>query len=227
MKALLISGILVLFGAVGAGSVYTGVVRTPVLDVKYSAFEGYVSKNDLLFEPEAALSFENKLMPARGASLAGSRLVEERTFTQEEINSFVNLKILPNFSLKGLVKNMPGSLRNMLNPVLNITGFNVNDINFVIKEDELIVSGHLSEEGRAPFYIRSDVVRISEKEIKVDITQASLGLIDIKGSNLEVLNKMVNDNIQNASQHFPDYRIDDIQLREGEVYFKGFLFAEP
>jgi hypothetical protein len=221
MNALIIALLFAGVVGVGAGTIFTGVVRTPILDAKYSALDGYVSQDKAVYEPQDALSFERKITPPAwaGTGVFNSEVV----VTESEINSYINLKVLPFFSLKSVFDSMPPSLQSLLSPVFNIAGFNINDVHFTLREGEVVVSGHLADAGRMPFYIRSGVEKVGDSGIKVNVDQASLGLINIGESQIGALNTTINSNIQKGLQSVKDYKIETLEIRNGEVYYKGTL----
>ncbi|KKS17155.1 MAG: hypothetical protein UU77_C0070G0005 [candidate division WWE3 bacterium GW2011_GWC1_41_7] len=230
MPKLLIVLVLSAIILVASFSVLTGLVDTPFIRTKYGKLEGF---NDVVpaYQQSQAVLFEDKLDNVINSNVLedGADITiaaaDEVVFTQEEINSFLNLKVVPKVSLKELTKSLPESLKAVILPVMSVTDFKISDVNVAFMEGYLVVSGHVGGEGRVPFYTVFTIQKYSDYRVRVNITKASLGLIDIKGGALNSLNENVNSRIEKQMVLLEKYRIDEIQVVKGSLKYKGVFPA--
>ena len=116
MPKLLIVLVLSAIILVASFSVLTGLVDTPFIRTKYGKLEGF---NDVVpaYQQSQAVLFEDKLDNVINSNVLedGADITiaaaDEVVFTQEEINSYLNLKTVPKVSVKEMTKSLPESLK--------------------------------------------------------------------------------------------------------------------
>lgn len=206
--------------------IFTGLVKTPLLEPRFSKLEGYKAESQVTPNYGSAAANLAKKIAVISRSHENDTVLKAPTpdaieITEEEFNAFANIRLFSDLSFRSLINITSEPLKTLVEPFRNLR---VKDVYFsFLKDNRVAISGHLDEKLAIPFYALVQITQKSDLDIDAKVLDIKFALIDFDRGLLNQATESANNFIDFQEFYLTDYRIDALEFNDGKFTYKGLF----